>query len=209
MRTSLVAFLLTFCLPLAAEAERHRTVAPRSESSRGDSTLTEFLRLSEAQSAPARRLTESELSECVHNALLSGEATLPKGTDLVAVSATVLPERPAYTRTTVDITAPVRRVGTGRATALVTFLHDDDVVGRVPVSLSVRMSQAAVTFDVPKGEVLTLAIERGRLEVSTSAVAASDGDVGDVIQVLLRPSGRALRARIVNRERAVLVEDRR
>jgi hypothetical protein len=45
--------------------------------------------------------------------------------------------------------------------------------------------------------------------VSTPAVTAGDADVGDVVQVLLRPSGRALRAQLVAKDRALAVEDGR
>ncbi len=70
-----------------------------------------------------------------------------------------------------------------------------------------RGSVAVLGLDVNvgKGE----AVRRGLIEVSTQAVTSADGDIGDVVQVLLRPSGRALRAQLVARDRSIAVEDGR
>jgi hypothetical protein len=52
-------------------------------------------------------------------------------------------------------------------------------------------------------------VSRGLVEVTTPAVTSADADIGDVVQVLLRPSGRALRAELVAKDRALALEDGR
>jgi flagella basal body P-ring formation protein FlgA len=95
------------------------------------------------------------------------------------------------------------------ATGVLVFWKESDVVLRIPIHLDLSVPPEALIYDVPKGVALTLVVKRGLVEISTQAVTSSDADVGDVVQVLLRPSGRALRAEIVAKDRAIAVEDGR
>jgi hypothetical protein len=61
--------------------------------------------------------------------------------------------------------------------------------------------------DVAKGATITLLVRRGLVEVSIGAVAGADGDTGGILPVLLKPSGRVVRARIVDKDHAVALED--
>ena len=55
--------------------------------------------------------------------------------------------------------------------------------------------------------LLGLVVRKGLVEVSIAGVAGSDADVGGVLPVVLRPSGRVLRARAVDRDHALALED--
>jgi flagella basal body P-ring formation protein FlgA len=64
-----------------------------------------------------------------------------------------------------------------------------------------------LVFELVKGAPVTLVVRRGLVEVTAPAVLSVDADVGDIVQVLLRPSGRAMRAHLVAKDRAVALED--
>jgi hypothetical protein len=57
-----------------------------------------------------------------------------------------------------------------------------------------------------RGGALTLVVRRGLVEVTSAAVAGADADIGNILQVTLRPSGRTVRARLVEKDLAELVE---
>jgi len=159
-----------------------------------------------------RRPVANELTELARTAVATSAARLPKGATIVAARSTngAMVEIPvAPSRVTIDVTPPPRRAGAVTATAVLVFWKDSEVSARVPLRLELSVPPEALVFDVPKGGVLTLVVRRGLIEVSTQAVTSADGDIGDVVQVLLRPSGRVLRAQLVSRDRAIAVEDGR
>jgi hypothetical protein len=165
-----------------------------------------------AKPKTTRHPVANELTELARNAIATSSVHLPKGATLVAArpsagAAVDIPVAPS--RVTIDVTLPPRRAGTIMTTAVLVFWKDADVSARVPLHLELSVPPEALLFDVPKGGVLTLVVRRGLIEVSTQAVASADGDIGDIVQVLLRPSGRVLRAQIVAKDRAVAVEDGR
>lgn len=73
---------------------------------------------------------------------------------------------------------------------------------RVSATATVRLPPEAVPPDVSRGAPIALHLTQGAIEITASAVAAADGDLGQIIPVLLRPSGRAARGMIVARGRA-------
>jgi flagella basal body P-ring formation protein FlgA len=74
----------------------------------------------------------------------------------------------------------------------------------VPVEL--RLTQEALQFDVMKGGAVTVVVRRGLVEVTTLGMAGSDADIGSILQVTLRPSNRTVRARLVEKDLAELVD---
>jgi hypothetical protein len=159
-----------------------------------------------------RRLAAGELAELARGALASSNVRLPKGAKVTAARPStegevLVPIAP--TRITIDLTPPARRVGKVVTAAVLVFWKDADIVARTPLRLDLTVPPEAMVFDVPKGGVVTLVVRRGLVEVSTPAITSVEADVGDVVQVLLRPSGRALRAEIVAPDRAIAVEDGR
>jgi hypothetical protein len=170
-----------------------------------------------APTAPAppsatRSPVAGELAELARTALSSSVVRLPKGATVLAAHPSsagklLVPVAPSHV--TIDVTPPARRAGPVTATAVLVFWKDTEIAARVPLRLDLSIPPEALIYDVPKGRFVTLVVRRGLVEVTAPAVASSDGDVGDVIQVLLRPSGRALRAEIIANDRAVAVEDGR
>jgi len=167
-----------------------------------------------AKVATAKPLTRKpvagELEEIVRTALASSPGKLPKGARVVAVRASSTIEIPlAPTQTTIETSPVPRRAGSVSTHAVLSFWKEADVAARLPVTVDLDVPAAALLADVPKGTALTLVVRRGLVEVTAGAVTSADADVGDVIQVLLRPSGRAMRAQIVARDRAVATEETR
>jgi hypothetical protein len=166
-----------------------------------------------ADAAPptTRKPVSGELTELARTALASSATHVPKHSKLLAArAASANVEIPlAPTRVTIDLTPPARKAGNVTATGVLVFWKDADVSARVPLYLDLSVPPEALVYDVPKGAVVTLVVQRGAVEVSAPAVAAADADIGDIVQVLLRPSGRALRAQLVTKDRALAVEDGR
>lgn len=164
-----------------------------------------------ARPAPTARPPSSvALTEITRAAIAASGARLPKGATIAAVHATASVDVPATRdRVTIEVTAPPRRAGSVNTTAVLTFWKAADVTARLPIIIELSVPPEALVFDVSKGAPLSLVVRRGLVEVTAPAVLAADADVGDVVQVLLRPSGRALRAQLVTKDRALAVEDGR
>jgi hypothetical protein len=158
-----------------------------------------------AHAAPAP-LLGAELEAVVRSALESATTKLPRGAALTRVRALAPVVVPAgTTRTTIDVTPPPRRAGVSSTTAVLVFWRGDTLAARSPVTLEITASRDAAP-EVPKGTPVLLVVKREGFEVTTPALTATDGDVGETISVLLRPSGRSLRAQLATRERAIAVE---
>lgn len=150
------------------------------------------------------------LAEITRAAVASSGTRLPKGATITSVHATATADIPAARdRVTIEVTAPARRSGAVSTPALLTFWKAADITARLPIIIELSVPPEALVFEVPKGAALSLVVRRGLVEVTAPAVLAVDADIGDVVQVLLRPSGRALRAQLVARDRALAVEESR
>lgn len=132
---------------------------------------------------------------------------LPRGATLGAVRAPATLVVPAgYDRVTATIPRPPRRVGAFDTTIGLDLYEGSEVVAHVTVPVQLVLGPDAVQSDVARGASLALVVRRGFVEVSSSATATTGGDVGDVIQVLVRDTGKTLRAQIVAPDRAIAVE---
>lgn len=157
-----------------------------------------------------RRLSAAELTTAVRDAIVASAPRLPKGAAVTGVRGPAAPAVPReITRAALEVTPPPRKAGAVAASAVLVLWQGDRVAARVPVTLELSVPPEALAYDVPKGSPVVLVVRKALVEVSAPAVAAVDGDVGDVIPVLLRPSGRSLRARLVSKDRAVATEDLR
>lgn len=152
-----------------------------------------------------RRLATTDIDKLVRAAL--EPARVPRGTSIATVRAAALSVPEGYDRVTVDLPALPRRAGTVTVTAAVSFMADSDVLARITVPVDFSVTNEALVPDVAKGAAITLMIRRGLVEVSIGAVAGADGDTGGVLPVLLRPSGRVIRARIVDKDHAIALEE--
>lgn len=152
-----------------------------------------------------RVLRAPELDRLVRDALPPDR--LPRGATLAAVRAPRPLEVPAgWSAVTVDLPRPPRRTGSFPTTALVSFLRDAEVLARVPVPVELTLTPEAALPDLARGAAVTLLVRQGLVEIRVSASAGADADVGDTLPVLLRPAGRVLRARLLERDLALAVE---
>ncbi len=152
-----------------------------------------------------RTMNGPELENLVRSELARGP--MPKGARLAGVRPPASAEVPVgCERAGVDLPPMPRRAGAYAGALVVTFYCDGAPTTRVTVPANFTLSNEAATADVPRGTPLTLVLQRGLIEVSSAAVAGGEGDVGAVIPVTVRPSGRVLRARLVAKDRAIAVE---
>ena len=153
----------------------------------------------------ARRLTASDVDKLVRAAI--EPARIPRATTVTTVRATALQVPDGFDRVTVDLPTLPRRSGTVTVTAAVSFVSGGDVLARITVPVDFNVPAEALVPDVAKGAAITLLVRRGLVEISIGAVAGADGDTGGILPVLLKPSGRVVRARIVDKDHAVALED--
>lgn len=164
-----------------------------------------------ANAAPpksTKKLSAADVERTAREAIALSAPKLPKHATVSGVRCSSSPEVPAMpTRVTIEVTPPPRRAGSAvPATALLVFYKDNDVAARVPITLELNVPPEALVSDVVKGAPVTIVVTHGLVEITAPGVTSSEGDVGDVIQVLLKPSGRAFRAKLVSKDRAQVIE---
>ena len=105
-----------------------------------------------------------------------------------SASASNAPERPPRpTSPSAKITAVrvpklPRREGEYLTTATIELSNDGQIVARIPLSLSLEISASAAVPAVGKGTRVQLMIESGPARITATAVALSDGELGDTLQ---------------------------
>lgn len=154
-----------------------------------------------------RRLAPADLEALVRGAIAT--RPLGKGVRLAAVRTdhpTDVAE--GWARVDVDVPRAPKRVGAFVTTAIASFFSDEgEVTARVPIPVELAISEEGATYDSARGGAVTLIVRRGYIEVRAAGVAMADADIGDVVPVQLRASGRVLRGRLVARDEAVALED--
>jgi hypothetical protein len=75
-----------------------------------------------------------------------------------------------------------RRAGEYLTTAIIELSNDGQIVARVPFQLSLDISDTAAQPAVTKGTRVQLMIESGPARITATAVALSDGELGDTLQ---------------------------
>lgn len=150
------------------------------------------------------QLAAPEIERAVRDALA---AKMPRGATLAAVQAPrTLSVPQGWTRTVTELPHPPRRSGAFNTTATVSFYRDDEVLARALVPVELSLSSAAATYDVMRGGSVTLVIRRGLVEVTVAASAGADADIGGTLPITLRPSGRVVSARLIDKDHAVSLE---
>ena len=157
-------------------------------------------------SRKTRRLDAADVASAIRTSLAA--APLPRGATLSNVRATGADVPADFQRVSVDLPVLPRRAGPTTVQAIVTFLGESDApLQKTITPIELVLPPEAAFPDIPRGAPMTLIIRRGLVEVSISGVAATDGDIGAILPVTIRPSGRVLRARAVDRTHAVALED--
>lgn len=157
-------------------------------------------------SRKTRRLAAADVASAIRTSL--AVAPLPRGATLSNVRAAGVDVPADFQRVSVDLPALPRRAGPITVQAVVTFLGESDApLQKAITPLELVLPPEAAFPDIARGAPMTLVIRRGLVEVSITGVAATDGDIGAVLPVTIRPSGRVLRARAIDKTHAVALED--
>ncbi len=152
-----------------------------------------------------RKLAAAEVDRLVRDALAG--PSLPRGAVLTAVRAPRLLEvADGWDAVAAELPKPPKRSGPLPTTALLTFSRAGEVIARASVPVDLTLSADAAVSDVARGAAITLVIRRGLVEITVSALAGADADIGAVLPVTVRPSGRVVRARLVEKDRAEPVD---
>jgi hypothetical protein len=154
----------------------------------------------------ARHLVASELNALVRGAM--ADKPLGRGVTLASVRA----DRPVdvaegWTRVDVDVPRAPKKAGTFTTVAIASFFVDGEVIARIPVRVDLNVSADGATYDMLRGSPVMLLVRRSLVEVRAPGFAAADADIGDILPVQLRPSGRVLRARLSTKDEAIALED--
>ncbi len=137
------------------------------------------------------------------------EKALPAGVTLTRVDpSNELVTHPGTTVRSASVPKLPRQKGPSLSSAMLELVTDDGLVTKVPVAISVEISEAAAHADVPRGGRLEVIYERGSIKIATTGVALADADVGETTQMSLVATGRIVRAKVLTRERAEIQEPR-
>ncbi len=155
-------------------------------------------------STAGRRIPITELTELAWQAV--GKA-LPAGVTLSAVKPgfdVLVPARAEVGG--VKMPKAPRQKGPFRATATLEFVCDKEIVARVPVSVTLEVSEEAATPDVARGAKLDLMLSHGLLQITTMGSMLADANVGEHATALVVATGRVVRVRVVSRTEAEILE---
>ena len=132
---------------------------------------------------------------------------LPEGVALAKVDAThdVITHPGTTVRGAIVPRIPHQK-GSVPWNATLELASDDGVVTKVPLGITLEVSEAAARADVPRGARIEVVLERGAIKIATTGTAMADADVGDTTQISLVSTGRVVHARVVSRERVEIVE---
>lgn len=151
-----------------------------------------------------KKLTAADVERETRKAVVA--AGLRKGISIAAVRAPRSSDvAEGFTSITASIPKPPRRTGRIPTTATVTFQRGTEILARLAVPIDLDLTADAAIPDVAKGGALTVTVKSGLVEISASALAGADADIGEDLPVTLRPSGKILRATLVAPGKAVLL----
>lgn len=155
----------------------------------------------------SRRLSSPEVVLAIRTAL--AEKPLPRSSTLASVHASATEVPADYQRVKVDLPSALpRRAGPTTVQAIVSFLGEGDAtLQKSIVAIDIVQPPEAAFAEIQRGMAISLVVRKGLVEVSVPATASMDADVGSILSVTLKPSGRVLRARAVDKDHAVALED--
>lgn len=134
------------------------------------------------------------------------ERAMPAGASLVRMETPrTLRVAPSATVVAVRIGRLPRREGLVQTSAFVELSAGDASVQRVSLALTLRLDATAGRAAVAMGTPLILTISTGRTDVTALGVAASPGEVGDIVPCRVLRTNRVLLARITSSSTAEVV----
>jgi hypothetical protein len=153
--------------------------------------------------AEAERWSAKDLSAKAAAAL---RTTLPPAVTLESLKTTRNLVVPLGARVgSVRVQVP-RREGRHELTGTVEITLGEKIVSRAPVRVAVNVPAGAFEPAITRGSRVTLVIEQGSTRVGASAMAMTDVELGGEAMFKVTTTGRVLKARVLTRETAVVVE---
>lgn len=152
----------------------------------------------------AKRWSAEELAGAAAPHLL---AALPVGVTVRRARATSKAvTSPRASVSAVRVPKLPRREGEHLTTAIIELSNDGQIVARVPLQLSLEIPASAAVAAVTKGARLQLLIESGPARVSATAIALSDGEIGDTLQFRVATTNKILYGKVVDAALARVVQ---
>lgn len=153
-----------------------------------------------------KRFSPGDVANLVRAAL--ADKPIAKGGVLQNVRASGVEVPADFDHVNVELQQVPRRAGIVSVPANVTFLAEDGAtLFKSIVPVEIALPADAAHADILRGQPVTLVLRKGLVEIAIGGVAGSDTDVGSVFQVTLKPSGRVIRARAIDKDHAVSLED--
>jgi hypothetical protein len=152
----------------------------------------------------AKRWSTEELAAAATPSLLSA---LPSGVTVKRAKATAKAvTSPSARISAVRVPKLPRREGDHLTTATIELSNDGQVVARIPLQLSLEITPAAAVPTITKGTRMQLMIESGPARISATAIALSDGEVGDTLQFRVASTQKILYGKVVDATLARVVQ---
>jgi hypothetical protein len=128
----------------------------------------------------AKRWSTEDLANAALPALTRA---LPNGVTVKRARATAKAvTSPSASISGVRVPRLPRREGEYLTTATIELSNDGQIVARIPLQLSLEISSAAAQPAITKGTRVQLMIESGPARITATAIALSDGELGDTLQ---------------------------
>jgi hypothetical protein len=145
----------------------------------------------------AKRWSTEDLANA---ALPTLQQALPLGVTIKRARATSKAvTSPSASITAVRVPRLPRREGEHLTTAIIELSNEGQIVARVPFQLSLEISSGAAQPAVTKGTRVQLMIESGPARITATAIALSDGELGDTLQFRVATTQKSCSARSRNR----------
>ncbi len=152
----------------------------------------------------AKRWSTEELASAATPQLLSA---LPAGVTIRRARATgKAVTSPSASISAVRVPKLPRREGEHLTTATIELSNDGQIVARVPLQLSLEITASAAVATITKGSRLQLMIESGPARITATAVALSDGEIGDTLQFRVATTQKVLYGKVLNGSLARVVQ---
>lgn len=113
---------------------------------------------------------------------------------------------PSATISAVRVPKLPRREGEHLTTATIELSNEGQIVARIPLQLSLDIPAAAAVATVTKGSRMQLMIESGPARISATAIALSDGEVGDTLQFRVATTHKVLYGKVIDAAVARVVQ---
>jgi Chaperone for flagella basal body P-ring formation len=162
------------------------------------------LPLSVRVTSAAKRWSTEELADAATTHLLGA---LPAGVTVRRARATAKAvTSPRASVSAVRVPKLPRREGEHLTTATIELSNDGQIVARVPLQLSLEIPASAAVAAVTKGSRVQLVIERGSARISATAVALTDGELGDTLQFRVATTQKILYGLVLDPTTAKVVQ---